>query len=250
MRQKYPLVHNSFNWLQMKRLQSAVVDLLFPPQCVGCAAYGSRLCAACAQRVQPIGFQICDSCGRPQSSSIALCGQCQQLGATPLLRVRIAALHTTPLREAIHALKYEQAVELAEPLSRYVVALTQSAFWPSLLPTIDSVIPVPLHTERRQERGYNQSELLASAFCDRVQLPLRSAWLIRQRSTQSQVGLTAAERKANVQDAFVATEALYGKRILLMDDVYTTGATMRACAQALLSAGAEAVFGLALACPK
>ncbi len=236
---------------RIRRLQTALTDLLFPPQCVACGAYGAHLCAACAQLVQPVGPLICQCCGRPQASHIAKCRQCQQQPSPALTFTRIAALHTSPLREAIHALKYENCPELAEPLARYLIALVQPAFsWQRVLPIIDGVIPVPLHTERRQTRGYNQAELLASAFCRSVQLPLRSAWLVRQRSTQSQVGLTAAERQQNVQDAFVATHAVYGKRILLIDDVHTTGATMQACAQAAIDAGAACVYGLALACPK
>lgn len=178
------------------------------------------------------------------------CRQCQQRGASPLQIIRIAALHTSPLREAIHALKYENCPELAEPLARYLIALVQLSPWQRILEKVDGVVPVPLYTTRQLERGYNQSELLASAFCHDVQLSLHSAWLRRQRSTPSQVGLTAAERQQNVQDAFVATEAVYGKHILLIDDVYTTGATMHACAQAAISAGAARVYGLALACPK
>ena len=118
------------------------------------------------------------------------------------------------------------------------------------LRSIDGVVPVPLSRERREERGYNQAELLASAFCYGVQLPLCSAWLVRQRATQSQVGLSAVERRHNVQGAFMAASAVAGKRILLVDDVYTTGATMQACAEAALNAGATAVYGLALACPR
>jgi ComF family protein len=168
----------------------------------------------------------------------------------PLSGVRIAALHTSPLREMIHALKYEQQPELAAPLARYLVALAQTLPWWGAFPSVDGVVPVPLSSARYQERGYNQAELLAGAFCDRVQLPLQADWLIRQRSTHSQVGLTAGERQRNVEDAFLATHAVFGKRLLLIDDVFTTGATMRACAQAALDAGAVAVYGLALACPR
>lgn len=167
-----------------------------------------------------------------------------------VMLVRIAALHTTPLREAIHALKYDQHPELAKPLARYLVALIQTLPNAASFCAVDGVVPVPLYDARRQARGYNQAELLASAFCHSVQLPLRSAWLARQRATQSQVGLTVAERQQNVQDAFVAAQAVAGKRLLLIDDVYTTGATMRACAQAALAAGAQTVVGLALACPR
>lgn len=237
---------------RMAQMQHALLDLLFPPQCVACRAYGTRFCATCAQLVEPVGPLICHRCGRPQASSIATCVQCQQRAASPLIVTRIAALHTAPLREAIHALKYGNCPELAEPLARYLLAHLQTSSWLGNLPAIaiDAVVPVPLHTERHHARGYNQAEVLASAFCRSVQCPLRSAWLIRQRSTQSQVGLTAVERQKNVQDAFVANQAVYGKRILLIDDVYTTGATMRACAQAALDAGATVVYGLALACPK
>lgn len=208
------------------------------------------LCAACAQLVEPVGPCFCEGCGRPQSKRITQCEQCQQQPVRLLDGVGIAALHVSPLREVIHAFKYEQRRELAEPLARYLVAHVQNMpYLPSLL-AVDGVVPVPLAQERFQERGYNQSELLASAFCHSVQLPLRPAWLIRRRSTQSQVGLTAAERQHNVQDAFVAATAVAGKRILLIDDVFTTGATMRACAQAALSAGAQVIYGLALACPR
>lgn len=183
-------------------------------------------------------------------ASVARCEQCQHLTADPLRGVRIAALHTAPLRELIHAFKYEQQPELAAPLARYLVALVQTLPWWGTFPSVDGVVPVPLYSVRYRERGYNQAELLASAFCHSVQLPLYAGWLVRQRSTQSQVGLTAGERRRNVEDAFIATDAVLGKRLLLIDDVYTTGATMRACAQAALDAGAVAVYGLALACPR
>lgn len=231
-------------------LQTTLLDLLFPPQCVGCRAYGALFCAACAQRVEPVGLHICTCCGRPQPIRVAQCEQCQRQASLIIETVRIAALHTDPLRQAIHAFKYDGRRELAEPLARYLVALSQTLPDQARLRTVDGVAPVPLYSTRRQERGYNQAELLASAFCRSVQLPLCSTWLIRQRSTQSQVGLTAAERQQNVQDAFVATSAVSGKSLLLIDDVYTTGATMRACAQAAMKAGAKAVYGLALACPR
>lgn len=234
----------------LRRVQSALLDLLFPPRCVACHRAGALVCAACAQAVLPVGPVICARCGRPQSQPVARCEQCQQVTADPLSRVRIAALHASPLREMIHAFKYEQQPELAALLARYLVALMQTLPWSTTFPSVDGVVPVPLYSARHQERGYNQAELLASAFCASVQLPLCAAWLVRQRSTPSQVGLTAVERRRNVEDAFIATHAVSGKRLLLIDDLYTTGATMRACAQAALDAGAVAVYGLALACPR
>jgi len=164
--------------------------------------------------------------------------------------IRVAAIHTAPLRQAIHALKYGGQRELASPLARYLVAALLDVPWAAAYQRVDGVIPVPLHEDRRLERGYNQSELLAEAYCQRAKVPLATHWLARQRATRSQVGLTAAERQSNVDDAFVAAPAVLGKRIIVLDDVYTTGATLDACAHALVDAGAAAVYGLALACPR
>ncbi|MBX3012772.1 MAG: ComF family protein [Caldilineaceae bacterium] len=229
--------------------RAALVDLLFPPQCVACQTYGTWFCARCAQQVEPVG-PACGRCGRPQPTAVARCAACREQGNAALAHVYIAALHTAPLREAIHRFKYHHCPELAEPLARYLVALVQALPIPTPLTAVDGVVPVPLHDTRHRERGYNQAELLASAFCRSVQLPLSSAWLFRQRATRSQVGLTATERQQNVQDAFRAMPAVADKRLLLVDDLYTTGATMRACAQAALAAGATSVVGLALACPR
>lgn len=224
------------------------IDLLFPPRCLHCARVGWSLCPACAQLVQPIGDAICAQCGRPQPAPVQQCLQCQQLPPSALQAVRIAALHHPPLREAIHALKYEDRRELAALLARYLVATAQPLPWLQR-ETLAGVIPVPLHQERLAERGYNQAELLAAAYCEQMGSPLRSHWLTRQRATHSQVGLNAAERQTNVASAFIAAPAVRGKTLLLIDDVYTTGATMRACAAALAVAGAATIYGLALACP-
>jgi ComF family protein len=110
-------------------------------------------------------------------------------------------------------------------------------------------VPVPLHPQRLEERGYNQSALLATTFCGAVGLPLQLAWLERVRETRQQVELGPSERHANVEGAFYATEAVAGQRLLLIDDVYTTGSTLRACAAAALTAGAAVVYGLTLAQP-
>lgn len=160
---------------------------------------------------------------------------------------RAAALHTAPLREAIHAFKYEGRPELGPLLARYLIAVFRQEPWPNLV--IDAVVPIPLHAERHAERGYNQAERLAAPFCAATGLRLAPEWLTRTRLTRQQVGLGPAERHANVDGAFVAANAVHGKSLLLIDDVCTTGATLRACAQAALDAGAARVYGLTLALP-
>jgi ComF family protein len=234
-------------WLSS--LQTAALDLIFPPRCVHCERPGSLLCHHCAQAAEPIGAAICAQCGRRQKEPIAQCATCEQQPERALGLARAATLHRGPIRAAAHELKYGGATALAPLLARYLVAAFALPPWPLLYRRIHGVTPVPLHAERRKERGYNQAELLAAAFCRQTGLPLHPEWLHRQRLTRSQVGLHFHERQANVADAFVAPPTVQGKVILLIDDVYTTGATLNACATALRSAGALAVHALALAAP-
>ncbi len=148
-----------------------------------------------------------------------------------------------PIRQALHKLKYRRNVALGDALAQHLAEYVATLGWP-----VDLVIPVPLGKERMKERGYNQVGLVA------MPLAAINAWrytpraLARSRETRSQVGLTAAERKENVSGAFRAEAALVsGTTVLLMDDVATTGATLSACASALLEAGARSVYALTLA---
>lgn len=163
--------------------------------------------------------------------------------------VRAATIHAPPILQCIHALKYDNRPDLAAPLARYLVAAFQLGDWRPIAPQIDVVIPVPIHAERRAERGYNQAELLAQHFCWRVRLPLQPELIERTRHTRQQVGLNARERSENVVDAFRAAPAVAGRTLLLVDDVYTTGSTLRACAEAAATMGASAIYAIALALP-
>ncbi len=234
-------------WFQ--RVSSRCLDLLFPPTCVHCQCPGVHLCHLCAQKVEPTGSSICACCGKVQSQPTLECAECHLLLEKPLRFVRAAARYAGPLRQGIHGLKYEKRTELAPLLARYLVAEFAHPAWRTVYATLDGIVAVPLHQERHSERGYNQAELLAAVFCQQVQLPLYADWIERQRATRSQVGLDAWERQENVDDAFLASHQVADKVILLIDDVYTTGATLRACASAALAAGAQAVYGLALAAP-
>ncbi len=177
------------------------------------------------------------------------CSSCLAAPPSPLHQVRAAALYTAPLRHFIHLLKYEQRPDLAPDLARYLAAALAGAEWDGLREQFDAVAPVPLHAQRRQQRGYDQAELLAGGLSARTNIPLRLDLVERVRQTHAQVGLNAAQRRTNVQNAFTGTANCVNLHILLIDDVYTTGATLAACAGALRANGAALVCGLTLALP-
>jgi ComF family protein len=140
-------------------------------------------------------------------------------------------------------LKYNRDMGLGESLAQHLIDTYRHTGW-----QVDLVSPVPISAQRMKERGYNQAGLLAMPLAWSIGVPYQPEVLRKFRETRSQVGLTAHQRAENVADAFEAIPALVrNKRILVIDDVTTTGSTIRACAKALRSAGASAVFGLTLA---
>jgi len=223
-----------------RRLVEPFLDLLFPPHCVACGALGSWFCSACLDQVEIQHPPVCIRCGRPLAGS-QLCGRCQRR-PPPLDGLRSVAPHRTPLRQAVHALKYEGVRVLATPLGALM-----ADYAAELALTADILVPVPLHRARQRQRGYNQSRLLAHEMAAVLEWPVADA-LTRLRDTPAQVGLSRAERLDNVRGVFCVTDAaVAGRRILLIDDVCTTGATLGACAEALRRAGARSVWALTLA---
>ena len=232
---------------EFQRVTQQGLDILFPPQCAGCKRGGSVLCSSCMAHFVPVMGPSCQRCGSPLSQK-GMCQQCQYhpLGLSGL---RAVSSYREPLRSCIHALKYDGNTRLAEPLGRL---LAQAYQYYSL--QADAIIPVPLHGERQKQRGYNHAHLLAEVCAAQVNVPLYEDMVIRCRATPAQVGLAASERLQNVAGAFrcstaFATGRLYGRRIVIVDDVYTTGATLESCARPLFAAGAREVWGLVLAQP-
>ncbi|MGQ9553400.1 MAG: ComF family protein [Anaerolineae bacterium] len=145
--------------------------------------------------------------------------------------------HQGILRRAVHALKYDGLRVLAQPMGRLMAVA-----WRERRLQADYIVPVPLHSRRMRDRGYNQSWLLASVLAAEVGVAAAGRALARMRDTPAQISLSAQERRANVSGAFLADSVLSGKRIVLLDDVCTSGATLLACAAAI-----EAVNGSAVA---
>ena len=224
-----------------RSLTSSALDLLFPPRCAGCRRRGAWFCERCRREVVEIVPPFCERCGQGIAGG-RLCATCRQ-HPLQIDGLRAVAYLEGGLRQAIHAFKYNGVRALAQPLGDILAGgFTRHAL------QADLIAPVPLHTARHNQRGFNQSLLLAQRLATHAGMPVDGGDLQRVRDTRSQVGLNAHDRHDNVQNAFAWQGAsLRGRRVLLIDDVCTTGATMEACAAALRSAGAASVWGLALA---
>jgi ComF family protein len=226
----------------LTRVRQAVLEVLFPSRCVGCGAYGSFLCPSCQAELPRARPPRCPVCWQPQRQGDP-CGRCRE-GRPAFQGARSPYLYQGVAREAVQALKYNYlsalAQPMAEPMARYVEEEAIEA---------DVLVPVPLYARRQRLRGYNQSALLARELSRLCSLPLAERGLGRRRNTPPQARSADAEaRKRNVADAFVADRRwVEGKRILLIDDVMTTGATLDACARALRQAGAASVWALTFA---
>jgi competence protein ComFC len=217
------------------------LDCLYPPACGGCGTQGVRWCSSCHGETVIIGPHVCPVCGQAGVRT-GLCSTCQ---ASPpqYTRLRSWAEYAGPLRHALHRLKYHKDMALGEVLARPLAGCLRSLDW-----GIDTLLPVPLGVARFAQRGYNQSALLARPLALAMHIPYRPAGLRRPRETRSQVDLSAEQRRVNVSGAFRAEPKLVrGRRVLVVDDIATSGATLEACAAALLEAGAADVYCLTVA---
>jgi competence protein ComFC len=226
---------------QLYRLIWEALDWIYPPTCGGCGRPGIRWCSACNQQTSEIAQPFCPICGNSNTDDKP-CSRCRDI--RPLYTyLRSHTVFAGPIREAIHHLKYDSDMSLGEALATPMIDSLQKLNW-----SLDLVTPVPLGLVRLKERGYNQADLLARPIALCLCMPFRPRALQRKRETRSQVGLSVDERRSNMVDAFQADNNIVGgKNILVVDDVATSGATLNACARALLDAGAAKVYCFTLA---
>jgi ComF family protein len=233
------------------QLSRRILDLLFPPRCQCCEEFSSDLiCAECRETITRIEPPFCETCGRPFDSAAQAartCGDCR-LAHFRFDLARAVGTHTEALRRAIIAFKFHGRTRLRDPLAGMLTEYLRSPHTDLDPDAVDVVVPVPLHDARLRWRGYNQSALLAGAVGGAIGKPVRCDLLVRQRETEPQIDLTPAQRRDNVRGAFAAPRsfAVRDRRVLLIDDVFTTGATLSECARVLKRAGATRVIALTL----
>jgi len=225
-------------------LREAILSFFFPPVCTCCAALlassAGLLCPVCQSRVWTLTrddplFSLAHQrlCGDGLCADVVSAYRFEKNG---------------PVQALMHALKYRGGTLVGRRLGALLGQLASQRMW---APTIEVIVPLPLHRARLRERGYNQSELFARGIADVLGLPISTSGVRRTRWTHSQTKLGYAERRENVQSAFEISPrkrgVLQGRKVLLVDDVITTGATIRACATALVEETGCTVFAASIA---
>lgn len=246
MRKRLQIKSQKSLLLYTKNISAFFFDIFFPPRCLNCGKYGEILCFDCAGKIVEIKTATCPDCGRISALG-RYCNACsKRLSDRSLCGILVAARYDEgPTKEMIHRLKYSGVISQSEHLAELIssqIAARFSKFSNYI------IVPVPLHKSRKNSRGFNQSELIARHISAKLDLPGGDA-LVRTLKTKNQVGLPRSKRLTNLIGAFscVDTRLVKGKKIFLIDDVATTGATLNECAKVLKAAGAKEIWGAVIA---
>ncbi len=216
------------------------LDLIFPKHCVSCKKLGSYLCKNCYLKIEFVQNPVCPICQRQAVSGKTHPG-CA--GKYKLDGLVVACRYLGPVKMAIIKVKYKWIYDV----EKVFVDLLSECFWKFDVPGDIILVPVPLHFKRKSWRGFNQSEILAKSLAKKFKVPFANM-LARTRETKTQVGLGRDARRENVKGAFVVSgTVLKDKNIVLVDDVFTSGATISECCNVLKRAGAKSVWALSVA---
>ena len=239
-----------------RRIFDGLLNLVYPDTCLACSDPIVRqqdrgVCSDCWIKISQLAIRppVCVSCGLPlqtqEPSSTLVCGECTVIPPA-YSGARSFGYYMAELRALVQCLKFAGKKNLVGLLSP-LLAVTFSESWER--EEFDFIVPVPLHPRRMRQRGFNQAGLLAGALAAHMAIPYSGRELIRLRHTQPQVGLSHARRQENVHKAFQCTakNRIAGKRVLLVDDVMTTGATVASATQALLEGDALRVSVITIA---
>ena len=251
---------------RFKRWLASLADAIFPGKCLGCGqlfdpetagktktadltnALAPHFCPQCRRQWTAVTSPLCRRCGvvfKSREGEDHLCGRCLERPWS-FTKARAVGIYDQSLRSAIQVLKFNAMVQLAAPLGRLLCHAFRQYWSPG---DIDLIAPVPLHQKRFRQRGFNQAYLLIAGWRLAGEAVIERDLLVRHRATTPQTGLNRRQRRINISKAFAVRcpGQSAGRRVLLVDDVLTTGATADACARALLQDGARRVDVLTLA---
>ncbi len=223
-----------------------IIDLLYPRRCPVCdrpvKPSDALICADCIGKLEKIGEPACCRCGkRLREENEEYCTDCRKTEHSYERGVSVYTYRS--VSGAIYRYKYRGRREYSDFFGQACAGKIYSACRARIIPVPDLLIPVPLSAQRLKKRGYNQAELVAGSVSKLTGIPLGKDVLLRKRGTPPLKGMTALQRHKIMENAFIASENdVKSKITMLIDDVYTTGATMDACADCLLAAGAEKVY--------
>jgi ComF family protein len=228
--------------LSLTQIPKGLVDFFFPSRCLGCGRWGDLICEKCFLDLPRIVPPVCSKCGRPESSG----GLCPGCWSTPpsIDGIRSVFRFEGVVRKAIHQLKYYDLKTISKDLAKILydyITFNKLEY--------EVIVPVPLHKKRLRHRGYNQSLLIARELGKLTNNDVLTDVLVRVKEGVSQARTTGVQqRMKNVKDAFsYQGYSAMNRKVILIDDVCTSGATLESCAEALKSAGAETVWGLTIA---
>ena len=237
----------------LKNVLTGLADIIFPSRCVVCGIVLSnneriRICSECLSRTGFVKAPICSCCGLPfvnYEGTNHLCGECTS-SKQYFSVARSVGKFEEPLLDVIHQFKYKGKIAVGETLGRLMAEFEYDSF---SIEGYSLILPVPLHQRRLKERGFNQSVILAREIAMRYSIHLDFGTLKRTIHTKPQTGLGKKQRSTNVKGVFEVTDSgrIDGERVVLIDDVYTTGSTVRECARVLVKSGVEEVAVLTLA---
>ncbi|KPU44729.1 amidophosphoribosyltransferase [Oxobacter pfennigii] len=235
----------------LKNVINGVLDLVYPKK-INCLYCGTplknfndhELCGYCISLLPVLGEGVCNTCGRPlEREERAVCEDCKDAQFDKCLSVfEFSGI----AKDMLHRFKYDGEDYMSHPIGLFMAEKLKSKSW-----DVDIIIPVPLHSDKLKERGYNQSYLLAEVVGRECDIDVLNGGLIRNRYTKSQFNLSKTERRNNIKGAFEIGSAkkIKGSNILLIDDIMTTGATLNECSSVLKSFGARKIYCLTAATP-
>lgn len=226
---------------QIYRLFWKAVDFVYPPICAGCGKPGELFCHECIEKTRFISRPFCPICGYPTASA-KICENCKET-PPPYTAMRSWAEFEDPLRKALHKLKYQSDLGLGNEFAAPLLQIIEKEGW-----NFDCIIPIPISKAHQRERGYNQAAVIARPLALATGKPMLENAVRRIKETQSQITLSREERFKNLHSAFLGNSAtLINKKVLLVDDITTTGATLISCSQTLREFGCTQIFCITVA---